>query len=368
MIQFFKRFFGLFTYGYAAVFLLSCFSFCISPATFSPIALLGLGFPYLFLGMLFFIVVNLYRNKWVALILFIILLPGLYNFSHVFAFNPKSFQDQKEKGALRVITWNVEAFGKHDLPQEENSEGILQTIQAYNPDVVCLEECPHHIKTYKAWENICKVMDSLGYKGTYHVSDSALWEGKMIDFNTGVGLFTKDSLSNKFTKRILDQSNHFQNYISADMIYNHKPVRLKVGRLSSFNLYADTAHQDKNIYEITMDRKRMVQHQLRSIEKLHQEQIQIIRKDIDASPYPVVYCGDMNSVPTSYNYYLIRGKNLQDGFQKGGWGIGATFYNIVPTLRIDLCLSDYSFKVLQSKVIKVTYSDHYPLITDMIWK
>ena len=366
MRRFFRGTMGLITAGIAFVYVISCFSFIISPAFFSPIALLALAFPYLFVVVLLLTVANLFRDKRRSLILFVVLLPGLYNLSHVFAFHLGKWNMEKPPQVLRVLTWNVEGFSMKGMPAEEVVIGILNTIREYNPDIVFLQESAHHVLTFGGWKPTESLMDSMGYKGRYQVSDSTFWEGHMVPFNTGVALFSKTSVTEDTVVKILENPHEQQHFIGATTIFNGAAIRIMTARLSSLNLYWDTAHEGKNIYQITFDRKRMVQHQIRSVERLHEEQIKMIRRAVEESKYPVIYCGDMNSVPTSYNYYLMRGDNLQDGFLKGGWGIGATFHNIAPTLRIDACFSDKNrFTVLQSKVIKVQLSDHYPVVTDL---
>ncbi|PZP52666.1 MAG: hypothetical protein DI598_00075 [Pseudopedobacter saltans] len=367
MRRFFRGTMGLITAGIAFVYLISCFSFIISPAFFSPIALLGLAFPYLFLIVLFFAIVNLFRDRRLGLILCVVLLPGLYNLSHVVGFHFGKWKMEKAPNTLRVLTWNVEGYSMHGAPPEETIKGILNTVHQYNPDIVFLQESSHHVLTYGGqWRKTDELFDSIGYKGSYTVSDSTFWEGHMVPFNTGVAIFSKSPVTNDTALKILESPHEQQHCAAGTTTFDGKGIRVMTARLSSLNLYWDTANQDKSIYQITFDRKRMVQHQIRSVERLHKEQIKMIRQEIESSKDPVIYCGDMNSVPTSYNFYLMRGNNFQDAFIKGGGGIGATFHNIAPTLRIDAVFVDKSkFKVLQSKVIKVQLSDHYPVVADL---
>lgn len=158
-----------------------------------------------------------------------------------------------------------------------------------------------------------------------------------------------------------------ENVVYAGIRFKNKPVRIYTGHLASFRLYVDTANTQKDIYKITYDRKRAVQYKLREIEQLHQQQVNLIRDSIAKSPYPVIYCGDINITPCSYNYRTLK-NNLQDAFLAKGFGIGATFYKILPTLRIDVCLADKAFSINQCTVISKKLSDHYPVITDISWK
>jgi endonuclease/exonuclease/phosphatase family metal-dependent hydrolase len=103
---------------------------------------------------------------------------------------------------------------------------------------------------------------------------------------------------------------------------------------------------------------------LRKGYKYRYSQAQIVRGQIEQSPYPVILTGDFNDVPNSNTYFTIS-KNMQDAFLKKGSFIGRTFRFISPTLRIDYILADKSFEVNQVRVIHVPYSDHYPVEADL---
>jgi endonuclease/exonuclease/phosphatase family metal-dependent hydrolase len=93
-------------------------------------------------------------------------------------------------------------------------------------------------------------------------------------------------------------------------------------------------------------------------------QVDIVREQLDKSPHPVVICGDFNDVPNSYTYFHIRG-NRQDAFIAASNGIGRTYREIAPTLRIDYIMADERFDVTQCKRFALPYSDHYPVVADL---
>src|SRR5690606_11286570 len=93
-------------------------------------------------------------------------------------------------------------------------------------------------------------------------------------------------------------------------------------------------------------------------------QVDIISQVLDDSPYPVLFCGDLNDVPNSYAYFNIRG-NMQDAFLAKDFGIGRTFTALSPTLRIDYIFADPEFHIEQFKRINKKYSDHYMLVSDL---
>jgi len=95
------------------------------------------------------------------------------------------------------------------------------------------------------------------------------------------------------------------------------------------------------------------------------EQVNIARKNLDASPYPEIICGDFNDVPNSYTYFRMRGER-KDAFIEAGRSIGRTFPNVAPTLRIDYIMVDKRFEVLQFKTDHLPYSDHYPVVADLL--
>ena len=93
-------------------------------------------------------------------------------------------------------------------------------------------------------------------------------------------------------------------------------------------------------------------------------QTDIIRQVLGDSPYPVVFCADLNDIPNSYTYFKVKGR-MQDAFLKKGFGIGRTFSAISPTLRIDYIFADDHFRIDQFKRIVRNYSDHYMLVADI---
>ena len=96
-------------------------------------------------------------------------------------------------------------------------------------------------------------------------------------------------------------------------------------------------------------------------------QADIIHDVLGDSPYPVVFCGDLNDVPTSYTYSRVRGK-MQDGFLKKGFGIGRTFTGLSPTLRIDYIFATSQYQFIQFNRLVKNYSDHYMLVADLSLK
>jgi endonuclease/exonuclease/phosphatase family metal-dependent hydrolase len=98
--------------------------------------------------------------------------------------------------------------------------------------------------------------------------------------------------------------------------------------------------------------------------RIRANQVEIVRKSIAESPYPVIVCGDFNDVPLSYTTSQLT-KDLQDSFVAKGFGIGATYAGKLPGLRIDYVLADDHFRILSHDILKLDISDHYPVVVEV---
>jgi endonuclease/exonuclease/phosphatase family metal-dependent hydrolase len=354
-------------------FIISSLSSFIAPSAFSLPAVFGLAFPYILAVYILCCITVLFTNRKMAVLMLLVLPLGYFNLVNTFAIRTATpWQVSKDSSTLRVMTWNVQNF-VNNLRKEsaaayaDSKEGMLQTIHEYNPDVFCIQE-------YRNTENarrrppVRKELDSLGYTYYYCSNDKVtpLAKNKKAIVTEGAAIYSKLPLLDSGRINI-NHADKNENLIYADVILNNKRVRIFTAHLQSFYIYQDTAakYEDENIYEITYKEKGAASYKIRETEINHEAEVKIIRKAIEASPYPVIYCGDMNITPTSYNYRLLRGKNLQDAFLQKGSGIGNTFYKIGPTLRIDVCLPDTALQVLQCKREARKLSDHYPVIADL---
>lgn len=328
--------------------------------------LFALAFPYLFAVILVLAIINLVIHRKLGVLMLICALAGLYNLSGLIAFNfPAKFSDKKKDSSLRIMTWNVQDFV--DLTQKSDiSKKMLQLIAVQNPDILCLQELTN-VEGGKRKISIRQKLDSMGYKNYFLSNDEVYSNKAFAQIIRGCAIFSKlpftDSSRVFITKREADE-----HLISVNLDFNHKPLRIYTAHLASFSLFKDTANLiDEDIYEITYKRKRAIQYKLRDVEKIHSKEVSIIRNEISKTNAPLVYCGDMNTVPASYTYHSLK-DNLQDAFLEKGSGIGATFYKIVPTLRIDYIFADKQLKIEQCKVVQKKLSDHYPVVTDITWK
>jgi len=365
MKSFAKLIFRLLCFLVLAAFVVSCFTQYIPPSKFSYVAIFSLAFPYLFLLMIIIIAVCFFINRRLAILFLLSLLLGYKNLSSTLAFNFSSaWNIQKKDSTLRLMTWNVEDF-VNLLEGSEVRLKMLHLISQNNPDILCVQEFTN-VEGGKWRVSVRKELDSLGYKYYFFSNDNVNTAANDVRITMrGAAIFSKLPFIDTCRFNIRKDIN--ENAICASIVFNNKPFTIYTAHLASFRLYMDTDNANKDIYKITYDRKRAVQYKLRETEQLHEKEVRIIRSFIAKSEYPLIYCGDINTTPCSYNYRFLK-NDLQDAFLAKGSGIGTTFYKILPTLRIDVFLADPAFKINQCTVVQRQLSDHYPIVTDISWK
>lgn len=294
----------------------------------------------------------------------ICLLFGYKNISATVAFNmPKQLPAQKDSNTLRIVTWNVQDFVDF-MNHPEVAYKMLNLVAERNADIVCVQEFTN-IEGSKRYFSILQKMDSLGFRYYFNSEDyiNSFGQGFVM---RGSAIFSKLPFADSGRINI-DNRAMKENLIHVDVNFNNKPLRIYTTHLESFSLYTDTSNINKDVYEITYNRKRAIQHKLREVEAFHQQEVEFIHATIAKAKIPVVYCGDMNAVPSSYTYHVMK-NDMQDAFLEKGTGIGATFYKVLPMLRIDYCFADKQLNITGCSVIKEKLADHYPVITDMQWK
>jgi endonuclease/exonuclease/phosphatase family metal-dependent hydrolase len=151
-------------------------------------------------------------------------------------------------------------------------------------------------------------------------------------------------------------------------------IRINDDTIRVFATHLQSVQFRKNDYdaisEITsaddslIDNSKTVIAKLKKAMKLRSSQAEVVRQILDDSPYPVIFCGDLNDVPNSHTYFTIRG-DMQDAFLEKGFGIGRTFSSLSPTLRIDYIFTDHHFTIRQFTRQVKYLSDHFMLLTDV---
>jgi endonuclease/exonuclease/phosphatase family metal-dependent hydrolase len=362
--RFTKRLFIVINLVAVIVFLLACLAPYLDPQNWWLISSLALVFPFLLLIVLVFLIVWLFvRVKW-AIISGIALLLGINGISHLFAFHiPASYKTAKEKSSIRIATWNVARFIEMKRNNNKGSQTrlkMMDLIREQNADILCLQEFFHSTdNTYYA--NIDYVRDKLHYPYYYFSQDD---DG--FPHLTGSIIFSRypiiDSGIIRYPRPTLPDA-----LIHADIRVNDDTLRVYTTHLQSLQLGKndyEKIDQIKGVDDSLLANSRTIFSKIKNAVINRSIQAYIIGEVLDDSPYPLLFCADLNDVPNSYTYSKVRG-DMQDAFLKKGGGFGRTFSALSPTLRIDYIFAGQDFRIRQFKRIIKDYSDHYMLVSDV---
>jgi endonuclease/exonuclease/phosphatase family metal-dependent hydrolase len=363
-----KKIFIILNIAAVIAFLLVCCTGFLNPGRYWYIAVLGVGFPFIVLSLLAFIFFWwFFKSRWAFLSVAVLVLGwsqvhSLFGF-HLFA----SFDVAKPANALRIMQWNVSRMDQMNPKRPGGSfrKPILEFIKKMNPDVLCMEEFLESNNPREFDENIPYFTDTLKYPYHFFARDHRPWDGV---YEHGVIIFSRypvvDTLRIRYSGP--DPSKDAESLIHTDIDVNGQRIRVFATHLQSLRF-------DGNDYSVirtiakgenkAVDRSKGVLKKFQQAYFLRSKQAELVRREMDDSPYPTVVCGDFNDVPNSFTYAKVKG-DCNDAFLTSGFGIGRSFASLSPTLRIDYILADKKLEVLQFKKTKLYYSDHYPLVAD----
>jgi endonuclease/exonuclease/phosphatase family metal-dependent hydrolase len=319
----------------------------ILPSQSYVIAFLGLVFPILLFSNFLFLIFWLFSKPKLSLISAFILIIGHTSIFKSLAFNwlEKPININKTV-PIKIGTYNLQ-FSKPILSQdpklqatkEVEFQSFLQSIK--DVAILGVQECGTQSKVY--------LEKAINFPYKYFLENSI------------VGIYSKYPILNK---GYLDFGrNDINTCLWAD---------IKIGK-DTIRFYTTHLEPNRNTGKVPVKidqkaKERINVSTLIGILKHYQkftnqrnEQAKKIRIHQRESPYPSIICGDFNDPPQSRVYSTIS-KNLKDAFLKKGLGIGTTI-NSIPGLRIDYILTDSQLKILNYKLYKNNFSDHYPTIS-----
>ncbi len=361
-----KRIFIIANIVTVVLFLLACANAFLHPDKWWFFAILGLAFPFLLainVGFLLFWL--LFRSRW-ALLPLVALLVGYTNIRALIGFHfTAGFEQEKKENTIRILSWNVKWFDEQKKEEQRKShrKEMMEFIQQQNADVLCFQEYfePAANAGYSNFRDIVK----LNYPYSFKAED---WGGRN-GYRVGVAIFSRfpiiDTMRIRYDGPVKLRA--AESLIMCDLDVGGQTVRLFTTHLQSVLLqkkdYRDLAII-KKAEDSMVEASKSIVRKLKMGYSQRGDQVDQVRSLLDKSPYPEIITGDFNDVPNSYTYFRIRG-NRQDAFVEKSGGLGRTFSNISPTLRIDYIMADRQFKVLQYKRHLLPYSDHYPVIADL---
>ena len=303
----------------------------VEPRIFPFFNLLSLGFPIIFiLNLISLLIWWFYRWKWAfvfTLLSFAFLLP-LNKIYHFYG------EPETQQSNLKLISYNVQYFFA-------DGKGIIDLLHKENADVIFLQEMgpqPEHI------------IESATQDKPYYFQN----------YNS-LGIASKYPIIETQKFRV---SPYPTTFAYADIALPKDTIRFITFYLESLHInQKQIKDTDVDSEKIKNNAKTLARKVVKS-SKIHQQQINLIRENIKNSPHPTVLAGDMNAVPSSFEYYALQ-RGRKDAFLYGEKVLGSTFPGFGVPLRLDFVFVPTSFKVKSHRIEKVSYSDHYPVIVEM---
>lgn len=247
--------------------------------------------------------------------------------------------------AISVLTWNT---ARMDYVHKPADNKVLQFLMAQDADVICLQEAD----VYKddKYLTLADVKQTLGRKYPYSYLDFSIYD-KRHQFGTMV--WSKYPIIHKQSIRY-ETAGNLSN--RCDIIVGKDTLRLINNHLESYKFVSEDMND--------MDR---IEAKWRRALPLRNKQAQVVREEIDASPYPVIVVGDFNSPALSYAYWHIS-RGLHDAWNTvHPWSWGATCSHRGFGLRIDYILCSDPLHPTACWLPRAKGSDHKPVVAIFEW-
>jgi endonuclease/exonuclease/phosphatase (EEP) superfamily protein YafD len=327
----------------------------IPPARFWPAGFLTLSIPVI---LLIHILLTIYwvwvhsRRAWVSILILIIAFPL---FERTFVLHWKRSDDAQKQ--IKVLSYNTQRLNAHDYYGGDRTKPkkIIEWISENDADIKCLQEF-HDEDGSRIFNAITKIATTGDYN--YYITPLSQADGR-AGFD-GVAIFTKYPIVGTgdiiFDRRTLNKG------IFVDVKVGDDTLRIFSVHLYSMSIRAEKLEINKEYKEVKsgfMD----VFRRLRRGFVTHSRQITTLDRYIRNSPYPVIVCGDFNSVPYSFTYQKMR-RNLGNAFEDAGNGFGFSYNDRkLFFLRIDnQFYSDDRLSAVDYQTHRsVDYSDHFPI-------
>lgn len=349
--------------------LLSLCAGFIPPSWGGALVICGIGFEYILLVNLVFVVLWLpFNYPWCLLSLSLVLL-NINNIDKHFQLHGNDVPETCHNNSVKVMSYNANLFGlyKDDDMRKRTAEKdeILDYIGRIQPDILCFQEYfwdqseQLQFHTTDTLLKILKLEDSKEHYYQYFTSTNKR------QYYYGLAIFSRYRILNA-APIVTDSSSNAAMYI--DIKYRSDTFRI-------YNLHLTSIHMDATDYSVSeqfttnnfsdpkMDKNiKKLYKKLAKSAVQRQHQVKILREHIDSCRYPVIVCGDFNDTPAGYAYNRIS-KKLKDSFRESGRGHGSTYHgNSMPPYRIDYILHDPSYNAFGYTVVdSLSVSDHYPI-------
>jgi endonuclease/exonuclease/phosphatase family metal-dependent hydrolase len=257
---------------------------------------------------------------------------------------------------LKILSYNVHHFkGKANSTQENSSGEVIRFLNEQKADIICLQEV--RLRQNKIF-NLAKTVDELEFINHYQYARTSSTFGSVT--MSRFPIISMNEIRFENSRNIT---------IYTDIVANGDTVRVFNVHLHSYGIDPKdyTIMESGVTSEQDLKEAREVGSKLKRGFRMRARQAETIRLMIEESPYPVIVCGDLNDVPASYAYQQLR-TGLKDAFVSSGKGLGSTYFNRLPSLRIDYIFHSRVFESYNFHTHDIRHSDHLPVSAVLVKK
>ena len=349
--------------------LLSVSAWAIVPSKVTFVAYLGLGFPFILVLNVIYLIIWLIFWRWrYALVQLIVLLLCWSSIFTYFPVHRKTKAHDIPESSIKILTYNVRGFnwinGKKALDNP-----ILNYIAASGADIVCMQEFAvtsrNDNSSIISEKEFNKIMKDYPYRSILRLGNRT---GSTL---YGIACYSKFPINKSALLPIESTYNGAGIY---EINIKGKPVTLVNIHLESNRINAEDKKLYKNFLTNSTDRQTFdqvtnnIQERLGVAYKKRERQADLIANYIEQQDTnATIVCGDFNDTPISYAYHKIKG-DMTDAFANTGLGQGITYHENRFWFRIDFIMHSLAFESYNCTVDKVKYSDHYPVHTYLHFK
>ena len=327
-------------------------SIFVNPVTTAIPALFGLAYPYIAAANIAMVLFWIIVRRWYALISAAGIVLGFGYIHNFIRFTNHGSEGHHE---LKLMSYNIRLFNFYEESEHNTHSKMLQLLRKEDPGILCLQE--YFVRGDPA-AGERKLKNGLGGRWATHF--------KLIKSGAAsrYGIATLTRYPVVYRGDIVHPGSSSLT-IFTDIVVDTDTFRVYNTHLQSFRLrrVEGTLLSDitGEVQGRSVDNIRGLYRSLTEGFASRALQVDRVRRHIESSPYPVIVAGDFNDTPVSYTYRRMR-RGLKDAFVEAGYGAGFTYRGKYPPNRIDYILYNDEIECTDFDIVKVRYSDHYPVI------
>lgn len=313
-----------------------------SPQYLWPLSFLGMGYVALIITNVVFILYWLFQAKLYVFISLGAIILGFANTGKYIQLSGR--QKRASDSTVKVISFNIQSFDELHKGKNPYTK-FYEFLETESPDILCMQEFNQWMPVKETATSLKELKRVFGKQ--FHivarnkksnnliiVSKHRIIKHKGIDFN---GIKNANGA------------------MWADIVFDNDTIRVFNVHFQSFLL--NKVKVDMNDKDKAIESSKGIIKSLKNGFKKREPQVDTVLKEMEASPYPIILCGDFNDTPMSYTYGQLT-DNLKDAFIESGSGLGSTYSGPYPSFRIDYILHNPKIRSYGYKRGETFGSDH----------